>query len=258
MKKIILILIICLSPILADKIVITILYNNIAYNKDLTTAWGFSCFIKGLEKNILFDTGGDGEILLDNMEKLKIEPVNIDIIFLSHIHHDHVGALWNVIEKNSEVTVYLLKSFPEEFKGRVKKSGAILISVDKPIEICDNVFSNGELGGIWIKEQSLIINTKKGLIIVTGCAHPGIVNIVKTAKELLNKNIYLVMGGFHLRSYSENEVKNIIKELKELEVTKVGPSHCTGGRPIELFRESWGEDFFYLGCGAIFELEFED
>lgn len=187
-----------------------------------------------------------------------IEPGDIDIIFLSHIHQDHVGALWNVIEKNSEVTVYLLKSFPEEFKGRVKKSGAVLISVDKPIEICDNVFSNGELGGIWIKEQSLIINTKKGLIIVTGCAHPGIVNIVKTAKEFLNKNIYLVMGGFHLRSYSENEVKNIINELKKLEVTKVGPSHCTGGRPIELFKESWGEDFFDLGCGAIFELEFED
>jgi 7,8-dihydropterin-6-yl-methyl-4-(beta-D-ribofuranosyl)aminobenzene 5'-phosphate synthase len=192
------------------------------------------------------------------MENLMIEPGDIDIIFLSHIHQDHVGALWNVIEKNSEVTVYLLKSFPEEFKGRVKKSGAVLISVDKPIEICDNVFSNGELGGIWIKEQSLIINTKKGLIIVTGCAHPGIVNIVKTAKEFLNKNIYLVMGGFHLRSYSENEVKNIINELKKLEVTKVGPSHCTGGRPIELFKESWGEDFFDLGCGAIFELEFED
>lgn len=209
MKKIILILIICLSPMLADKIVITIFYNNIAYNDDLTTAWGFSCFIKGLEKN-------------------------------------------------NEVTVYLPISFPEEFKERVKKSGAVLISVDKPIQICGDVYSSGELGGIWLKEQSLIVNTKKGLIIVTGCAHPGIVNIVKTAREFLNKNIYLVMGGFHLRSYSENEVKNIMKELKELEVTKVGPSHCTGGRPIELFRESWGEDFFDLGCGAIFELEFED
>ncbi len=258
MKKIILILILCLSPIFADRIVITILYNNIAYNEDLTTAWGFSCFIKGLEKNILFDTGGDGKILLENMEKLNISPEEIDIIFLSHIHQDHVGGVWYILKKNNKVTVYLPKSFSEQFKKRVKKTGAEFIAVDNTIKICENIYSTGELGGIWIKEQSLIIDTKKGLIIVTGCAHPGVVNIVKTAKEFLNKNIYLVMGGFHLRSYSENEVKNIINELKKLEVTKVGPSHCTGGRPIELFRESWGEDFFDLGCGAIFELEFED
>ncbi|MEA3432007.1 MAG: MBL fold metallo-hydrolase, partial [candidate division WOR-3 bacterium] len=89
---------------------------------------------------------------------------------------------------------------------------------------------------------------------VTGCAHPGIVNIVRKAKELLNKNIYLVLGGFHLMAYSEKEVKEIIKELEELGVEKIAPSHCTGGRPIELFREAWGENFLDLGCGAVFKV----
>ena len=258
MKKIILILMICFSPILADKIVITILYNNISYNEDLTTAWGFSCFIKGTEKNILFDTGGDGKILLENMEKLNISPEEIDIIFLSHIHQDHVGGVWYILKKNNKVTVYLPKSFSEQFKERVKKTGAEFIAVDNTIKICGNIYSTGELGGFWLKEQSLIIDTKKGLIVVTGCAHPGVANIVKKANELSDKNVYLVMGGFHLMAYSEKDVKKIIKELKKMKVEKVGPSHCTGGRPIELFRESWGEDFFDLGCGAIFELEFED
>ena len=258
MKKFILILLIHILPILANKLTITILYNNVPYNEKLTTAWGMSCFIKGTEKNILFDTGGDGRILLGNMEKLKIDPEDIDIVFLSHIHSDHVEGLWDVLKKNKKVTIYLPKSFPEEFKQKIVKVGADFVSVDIPVSICKNVFSSGELGRILLKEQSLIIDAKIGLIIITGCSHPGIVNIVKKAKEILNKNVYLVLGGFHLMAYSEKDVKKIIQQLKEIGVEKIGPSHCTGGRPIELFEEAWKENFYNLGCGAIFELEFEE
>ncbi|MDO9575399.1 MAG: MBL fold metallo-hydrolase, partial [bacterium] len=220
----------------------------------LITAWGFSCLIDLKDKSILFDTGGDGSILLDNMKKLKINPKKIDIIVLSHIHSDHTGGLWSFLEQNKDIVVYLPASFPEDLKNRIKKTGAKFISVQKHTKIYGNVYSTGELGRIGLKEQSLIIDTPKGLIVVTGCAHPGIVNIVKKAKELLNKNIYLVLGGFHLMSYSEKEVKEIIKDLEELGVLKIAPSHCTGGRPIELFREAWGENFLDLGCGAVFEM----
>lgn len=235
--------------------VFTIIYNNVPYNENLTTAWGFSCLIDLKDKSLLFDTGGIGSILLDNMRKLKIDPKKIDIVVLSHIHADHVGGLWSLLGKNNDVVVYLPESFPGSFKKRIRQTGASFIPVKKHTKICDNIYSTGELGGIWMREQSLIIDTPKGLIVVTGCAHPGIVNIVKKAKGLLNRNIYLVLGGFHLMAYSEKEVKEIIKELEELGVEKIAPSHCTGGRPIELFREAWRENFLDLGCGAVFEVE---
>jgi len=266
----------------AQDISFTILYNNVPYDRNLTTAWGFSCLIEGLEKTILFDTGGDGRILLSNMEKLKVDPQKIDVVIISHIHWDHRGGLLSFLDKNNKealpqsgknlvnraplvegasearphnkVTVYLPVSLPQDFKEKARRRGAKVISVHNPVKICENVYSTGELG-TWVKEQSLVIDTPKGLMVVTGCAHPGVVNIVRNAQELLKKErVYLVLGGFHLLAYSEPQVKRIIKNLKAIGVKKVGPSHCTGGRPIELFRKAWGEDFFDLGCGARLEI----
>ena len=132
-----------------------------------------------------------------------------------------------------------------------------VVLVDKPKKICAQVWSTGELGTS-MKEQSLVIITEKGLIIITGCAHPGIVNIVEFVKKYLNQKIYLVLGGFHLMSYQDNQVKEIINELKALGVKKVAPSHCTGGRPIELFKAAWHEDFIDLGCGAELSIPLSD
>ena len=238
----------------AQDISFTILYNNVSYDRNLTTAWGFSCLIEGLEKTILFDTGGDGGILLSNMEKLKVDPQTIDVVVISHIHWDHRGGLLSLLDKNHEVTVYLPISLPQDFKEKVRRKGAKVIAVHNPVKICQNVYSTGELG-TWIKEQSLVIDTEKGLLVLTGCAHPGVVNIVRNAQGLLKKEkVYFVLGGFHLLAYSDPQVKRIIRDLKKIGVEKVGPSHCTGGRPIELFREAWGENFFDLGCGAKLEI----
>ena len=236
-------------PCFAKEINITIAYNNVPYDEGLTCAWGMACFIEGMQKNILFDTGGDGNILLSNMKKLNINYDNIDIVVLSHIHGDHIGGLWSILEKNNTISIYLPHSFPGSFKDRVSRITGRVISVIEPIRICDGVWSTGELGS-WIKEQSLVIITEKGLVVITGCAHPGVVNIVKKAKAMFEKDVYLVLGGFHLMSYSEGQVREIIRQLNELGVKKVAPSHCTGGKPIELFRQAWGEDFVNLGCGA--------
>jgi len=236
-------------PCFAEEITITVTYNNIPYNQDLTCAWGMSCFIDGLEKHILFDTGGDGRILLSNMEKLGINPEDIEVVVLSHIHSDHVGGLWDVLNINNNISVYLPASFPEGFKQRAKQTAEEIISVDEPVRICEGAWSTGQLGGR-IKEQSLVINTKKGLVVIVGCSHPGIVNIVKRAKDMFEQAVYLVLGGFHLTSYNEMGIGEIIRQLKELGVKKIGPSHCTGEGPIELFRQAWGKDFVNLGCGA--------
>jgi len=237
------------APCLAQDITLTILYNNVPYNNELTTAWGMSCLIEGLEKTIILDTGGDGSVLLDNMSKLKVDPTEVDAVLLSHIHADHTEGLWSLLEKNRQIVVYFPESFPVNFKDRVKNLCRDIVSVHKLRRICEQAWSTGELGSS-IKEQSLVIDTKKGLIVITGCAHPGIVNIAKFAESFLKKKVYLVLGGFHLMAYSKNQVKQIIEDLKELGIKQVAPSHCTGARTIELFREAWGDDFIELGCGA--------
>jgi 7,8-dihydropterin-6-yl-methyl-4-(beta-D-ribofuranosyl)aminobenzene 5'-phosphate synthase len=241
----------------AREVTITVTYNNVPFNEELTTAWGISVFIEGLEKSMLFDTGGDGAVLLANMGKLGINPYDIEIVVLSHIHGDHVGGLDALLEKNNNVSVCIPSSFPDDFKNKVNNSTGRLIIVEEPYKICENVWTTGELGAS-IKEQSLVIRTPKGLIIVNGCSHPGIDNIVNFVKNHFEENIYLVLGGFHLISYSEIEVKEIIKKLKTLKVKKIAPSHCTGGKAIELFEEAWGENFIELGCGARIKVKLDN
>jgi 7,8-dihydropterin-6-yl-methyl-4-(beta-D-ribofuranosyl)aminobenzene 5'-phosphate synthase len=233
----------------AEFITITVVYNNVPYDETLTTSWGLSIFIEGVEDTILFDTGGDGAILLSNMEKLGIAPNTIETVVLSHIHGDHIGGLTELLKKNNGVTVYLPASFPDHIKSNISSITKSLISVDTTRKICTQVWSTGELGTS-LREQSLIIITEKGLVIITGCAHPGIVNIVKYAREYFDRDIYLVMGGFHLMAYQQYQIADIISELKDLGVQKVAPSHCTGGEAIELFKTAWNDDFFDLGCGA--------
>lgn len=229
---------------------ITVSYDNNPYKERLTTAWGFSCIIRGIEKTILFDTGGDGSILLTNMEELGINPKEIDLVVLSHIHGDHVGGLYSFFEKNTEVVVYLPKSFPRGFKDKVKGYGTKIVEVQEPLKICEGVYSTGELG-TWIKEQSLIIYTEKGLVVITGCAHPSIVKIVNKAKDLVKNDVLLVMGGFHLSGESKGEIENIVSSFRKLRVSYVGPCHCSGDAARQLFKEEYGENFINVGVGRV-------
>ena len=239
------------TPVAAAKnLNITVCYDNNPYKEKLITAWGFSCVIRGTEKIILFDTGGDGSILLTNLEELGINPKEIDLVVLSHIHGDHVGGLPSFLEKNSEVVVYLPKSFPKAFKDKVKEYGAKIVEVQESLKICQEVYSTGEMGTL-IKEQSLIIQTKKGLIIITGCAHPGIVKIVDKAKDLFKDDVLLVMGGFHLGGENKGEIENIISSFRKLGVNYAGPCHCSGDSARQLFKKEYGENFINVGVGRV-------
>ena len=224
-------------------------YDNYQVNPELKTAWGFATIIKTPNELILFDTGGSSEILLFNMEKLGINPASIKKIVISHIHGDHVGGLEGFLERNSNVTVFIPSSFPESIKNMIVQKGAKFVEISAPRKISDFIYTTGELYGP-PKEQSLIIDSKRGLIVITGCAHPGIVNIVKKAKELMKRDkVYLVLGGFHHPPIS------CVKEFKELGVEKVAPSHCTGDSVREAFREEYKEDFIEYGVGKVIEIK---
>ena len=232
----------------AEDLDLTIIYDNNLYNEKLETRWGFSCLVEGLEKTILFDVGGDGSVLLRNMEKLKIAPREIDVVILSHIHYDHIGGLSDFLRKNPLVTVYMPSSLPRSVKDKVKNAGAKLIEIRRPTEICKNAYSTGELG-TWIKEESLIMKTSKGLVIITGCAHSGVVNIVKKAKEMLKSRVYLVLGGFHLCWMNTWQIKGIVNGIEKEKVEKVAPCHCSGDLARKLFKKAYGKDFILVGCG---------
>jgi 7,8-dihydropterin-6-yl-methyl-4-(beta-D-ribofuranosyl)aminobenzene 5'-phosphate synthase len=228
---------------------LTVIYDNYPHVEGLRTEWGFSCLVEGAEKLILFDTGGEAPVLLANMDSLSIDPREIDIVVLSHIHEDHTGGLWDFLAVNPDVTVYMPQSFPEDFKKRVTDAGAEAIAVKDPVEICQNAYSVGELGG-WIKEQSLALRTNEGVVVITGCAHPGIVPIVERAGEILDDQVLLAMGGFHLLRTGGGDIGDVISDLQELGVAYTAPSHCTGDGARHLFQESFEANYIEMGVGA--------
>ena len=237
-------------------ITISIIVDNYSYEKGFDQAWGFSCLVKGTEKTILFDTGPRNGPLLENMRKMNIKPKEVDMVVISHIHHDHTGGLQSFLEENHDVVVYLPKSFPSHFKEEVSASGAKVVEVAGPQKICDRVYSTGELEGSEM-EQSLIISTDMGGIVIAGCSHPGIVQIVSMAKKVLKGDLVLAMGGFHLLSAfpgdgpSSQEIEKIVSDLKAHGVRYVGPTHCSGDEARSIFKKAYQKHYLEIGTGKV-------
>jgi 7,8-dihydropterin-6-yl-methyl-4-(beta-D-ribofuranosyl)aminobenzene 5'-phosphate synthase len=228
----------------------TIVYDNNAHNPALQTDWGFACLVETGEATVLFDTGGKGTILLDNMEKLGFDPQTVDIVVLSHIHGDHTGGLKGLLDTGVRPVVYVPASFPAAFKDDVRALTEV-VEVTDPLEILPGVYTTGEVGSR-IVEQALVVETSAGLVVVTGCAHPGIVEMVQRAKETVEGDVPLVMGGFHLRDTGRAQIEDIIADFRKLGVQQVAPSHCTGDRAREMFAEAYGDDCTLPGVGQVF------
>lgn len=231
----------------------TVVYDNQPFNHDLQPDWGFSCLIKGLEKAILFDTGTNVPLLLTNMKKLGINPQQIKVIFLSHVHKDHTGGLDSLLDKITKVEVWMPSFFPPDLKKSVKNKGSQVVEIDNFQKIEESAYTTGIIQG-WIKEQSLVLDTPQGLIVITGCAHPRIIHILSTVKNLIKKDIYLALGGFHLAGFEEDELKEIIEKFREFGVKKVGPSHCTGHEACRLFAQKYKNNFIQSGLGKRIEI----
>jgi 7,8-dihydropterin-6-yl-methyl-4-(beta-D-ribofuranosyl)aminobenzene 5'-phosphate synthase len=166
---------------------ITIIYDNEVHAAGLRSDWGFSCLIEGdYIPRILFDTGANGSILLHNMEKLTIDPLSIDMVVISHAHWDHRGGLSHFLNKNREVKIYIPEPCPEPMGAQE------VIRVKEAIEFCPGVFSTGALKGI---EQSLAVETERGLVVIAGCSHPGVESILNSASQFGSP--YALVGGLH-------------------------------------------------------------
>jgi 7,8-dihydropterin-6-yl-methyl-4-(beta-D-ribofuranosyl)aminobenzene 5'-phosphate synthase len=237
----------------ASHIAITIVYNNVAYDKRLQTDWGFSALIEYGAETVLFDTGTSGKILLANMRTLGIDPAAVKQVVLSHVHIDHTGGLTAFLDVSSKPPVYLLKEFGASYIRSVR-SRTEVVETSPGMEIAPGIFTTGRVRGS-VAEQALVVRTAQGLVVITGCAHPGVDKMVKAAIDLTGEPVYLVTGGFHLSGSSRAHISAVVAALRDMGVQKVAPSHCTGTTAIKMFADEWGEDFIPSGAGHVILLE---
>lgn len=234
-----------------SEIKIRIIYDNCRENEDLQEGWGFSALVETGNCKILFDTGNDRNAFFSNMEKMDIDCKEITDVVFSHKHADHIAACEEILSRLQENSrVYL----PRGFALKKVPKNLQIHKVRNFVEIEKNVFSIALKGGLFLYEQSLVLNTEKGLVIVTGCAHPGIVTILEAAQERLNKPIHLVLGGFHLFRKNGLYVDDIVRKFQSLGVQKVAPCHCSGETHIQQFQKAYQEHFYKIGTGSILTL----
>jgi len=210
---------------------IKILYDNTVFQSGLKPDWGFSCLVETSNRTILFDTGSNGSILLENMKKLDIDPLSIDEVFISHPHFDHVGGLSVFLNENNNVRIYV----PISLRGI--RNAKEIIYVDEPMKLHENVFSTGELDHI---EQSMVVKTDKGLVLIAGCSHPKMKNILKAASQF--GKVYAIIGGLH--GFNELEL------FKDLGV--ICPMHCS--QYIAEIKSLYPEKYIAGGVGKIIEI----
>jgi 7,8-dihydropterin-6-yl-methyl-4-(beta-D-ribofuranosyl)aminobenzene 5'-phosphate synthase len=224
---------------MADKMKITVIYDNNA-EEGLTSGWGFSCLVEDEEK-ILFDCGDNGRALLNNMRKLGIDPASIDIIVLSHDHWDHTGGLAELLRHTGNVKVFVPASFSDETKA-IMKGRADIVEARGMQQVSGNAYTTGELGSGFgtPKEQSLVLKTGKGLVVIAGCSHPGVGSIIAKAREM--GKVYWILGGFH--GFSDFGI------LKGISV--VSPCHCT--QHTSEIRENYPDNFREIKAGSVIVL----
>jgi 7,8-dihydropterin-6-yl-methyl-4-(beta-D-ribofuranosyl)aminobenzene 5'-phosphate synthase len=229
------------------------MYDNYVFDKACKTDWGFACMIDGPEKPILFDTGGNGDLLLANFKTMGTSPADVKLVVISHNHGDHTGGLLPFLRKNRGVAVFLPAKTPDGFVDDARELASEVTVVRQPTKICRGAVVLGPMGSR-IVEQSLVVDTECGLVIVTGCSHPGIVAIAQKAKEELGRDIYMILGGTHLLRHSEEDLRVVIHALKELGVQRMAPSHCSGDKAIAMFKEAFGDGFVQMGVGRVIKI----
>lgn len=208
---------------------ISILYDNTSLGADLVPDWGFAALVELPGRKVLFDAGADGDILSGNASAMNADLSDVDTIFVSHNHFDHIGGLAAAIRRCPGATAYL----PPSLRG-VKRPKRV-VSVSSPMNLGNGLVSTGELDSV---EQSLFIPVSGGYLLVVGCSHPGLERILEAAPG----KVHAIVGGFHgFDSFGILE-----------DIALFCPTHCTVNR--DRIRELYPDRFVTGGAGAVLEL----
>lgn len=209
---------------------VTLIYDNTSIRMDLQPDWGFAALVEAHGRSILFDTGARGSILLENMNQLGMQPKDIDSIFISHHHFDHTGGLSAFLDENSDITLWR----PPSFRGvnNIKEN----IPINSPRKIAQGLFSTGELDNI---EHSLCVTTDKGIVVIAGCCHPPVKDILAIASQF--GPVYGLIGGLH---GTEPEALSSLPFICA--------THCTQKK--EAIRSLYPDQYVEGGAGTHFEI----
>jgi 7,8-dihydropterin-6-yl-methyl-4-(beta-D-ribofuranosyl)aminobenzene 5'-phosphate synthase len=235
---------------------IKVIFDKGALDKNLSIGWGVSFLV---DDKILFDTGEKGEWLLENMRVLGVDIKNIEAIVISHDHWDHWGGFWNLLQHRKGMRVYICPNFSREFKDKANKLGASLIEAERLTQIFPDVFCTGEIAGAYhgkyMPEQAVVLKTKNGLTIITGCAHPGILKMVDKVKtKFSGEPIYFVLGGFHLMESDKRAIEIVAENFKKMGIIKAGPTHCSGQEAEDIFKKHYEGNFVPIKAGQEIEV----
>jgi len=228
----------------------TIVYDDQAAIERVRPAPGFACAVRHDGGLGLFDTGGDGDLLLHNLSAVDLDPGDFDWIVISHDDWDHTGGLAHLLGKSNRARVYLLPKFSDELRATVTGRRATLVELRGAAAIAPGVHSTGPVRGKTI-EQSLVLDTRHGLVVVTGCAHPGVTKIVRQAKDHWPGPVDLVFGGFHLAQETPEVLAQMAADLQAMGVRRAGPAHCSGETAQRVFREAFGDAYVECGVGRV-------
>jgi 7,8-dihydropterin-6-yl-methyl-4-(beta-D-ribofuranosyl)aminobenzene 5'-phosphate synthase len=235
----------------SSDVTITVLFDNYLYRDDLASLWGFSAYIELPGRTLLFDTGSNGRTLLSNAKLLKKEITKVDTLFLSHHHWDHIGGVDSVIERHPDIEIIAPSSLsPRLIRDLESMVRSVEVVGEDARRLHEGIYTTGMLGDA-VQEQSLVIDTEEGSIVITGCAHSGIVDIAKKARELLGKKVLLLAGGFHLMDKEEAQIARVIGALEKLGVENVSPTHCSGEKAIEMFGKAFKAKCIAGGAGRV-------
>ncbi len=267
--------------------------NSVVVPFDVIGEHGFSAFVETKDFNFLFDTG-QGKALVNNAIALKKDLSGIKFLYLSHGHYDHTGGMVDLLKIKSPLDTYSHPNiFSERYwmkdnmqkyigvpfsKAYLESLGANFIFHKDFMEIGKNVFSSGVVkrttpfekidkemkvktqDGNFIQDEiwddySLAIKTQKGLVVILGCAHAGIVNILNHFIEKTGeKEIYAVLGGTHLGFANDEQIEETIKVLDKYNIQKLGASHCTGLSVSAKLFNKLKDRFFFASVGATLEI----
>jgi len=250
--------------------------------------WGFAALIEYGGKRILFDTGNNANTFAHNVKALKIDLRRLDFVVISHRHGDHTSGLNYLLRINSGVKIYVPKETygvfgstlpgmfyrraeslapemryfsgvpPEVIRHGTPWTGANFVYVDSLTEVAPDIYLIATIsetpGTLELRELSLAIKTSKGLILTTGCSHPGIEKILEASMPI-DHHVHLIFGGLHLVTTPDSEVLRISNALHDnWKVDLIAPGHCTGEPAFAALQKAFGEAYLYAGLGSVLKL----
>lgn len=249
-----------------NELSIAVLVDDAAGAHGLRAEHGLALWAQWGERRVLFDTG-QTDIVRHNARGIGIDLASADAIVLSHGHYDHTGGLAWIVDPVGETPVFahpdaLANKYVEKSEGRGRDVGIAprsrialqkhdnLTMTEKPTEIGDGMCVTGPIPRLTgfgdtgaasfrdeacrepdalIDDQALFLDTPEGVVVIIGCAHSGIINTLMYVQELLpGRPIHAVVGGTHLVSADENRMDRTIESLRQMNIRRLVPLHCTG------------------------------